>query len=304
MVNTLGAYAMQIFQLIIFNTMENLFNWDYISQKMKNLNSTTSRFNVNYGQDGNIIHCSKDSYKLITTKDLSSVGNALIGEGLDVKSYTHKFGEVIGLNVLLGDKPTVVGEKTYSAIIHVPNNGSAIGKLLLKEVRLICTNGLIRESNVGVSNIKIPHLISYKQSLEIAKNSILAFKSLVAESEEKDSRLNDKKLDKHQAMLMLNDWYYKEELPISAKADMTFEEFRKLLAINPDSIPFNDRYEDLVTSFKLECDYNISLGLGLSYYTVFASCTNYLSRRVEKSKADAPREVIEMRASKKVQSYF
>ena len=59
----------------------------------------------------------------------------------------------------------------------------------------------------------------------------------------------------------------------------------------------------LKNAFKKELDYNTNLDLDLSMYTVFASVTNYLSRRVEQSASKASEEVKFERASKKL-SFF
>jgi hypothetical protein len=48
------------------------------------------------------------------------------------------------------------------------NNGGGRGYLSIKQLRLICTNGMISSSAMDNKNfIKIPHTINYQESLRM-----------------------------------------------------------------------------------------------------------------------------------------
>ena len=53
-------------------------------------------------------------------------------------------------------------------------------------------------------------------------------------------------------------------------------------------------------AFKRELGFNEKLNLKLSKYTIFATITNYLSRRAEKSGSKAPTEVLIQRQEAKI----
>ena len=144
----------------------NLFNFDYVTETIKNKDNSDSRFGVVYGQKGMVMHTKKDSYTIVDTIDLSILAQAFIDKGLSVSSFTHKFGEVIGLNMSLSkNKMTKVGDKSYNAIITVPNNGGGRGYLSIIELRLICENGATKKNKLGAfDSLKIPHNITYKLS--------------------------------------------------------------------------------------------------------------------------------------------
>lgn len=283
--------------------MENLFSFDYQVNNIPNEDGSESRFFSVYGEGGNVMHCKKDTYHLVQTQDLSRIGHAFIDKGLKVTPFTHRNGEVIGLNVHLGNKATKVGEKTYNAFITVPNNGSGRGYFSIKELRLICTNGMVQTLNNSKQSVKVPHNADYNEYLNLMQQAIDQFVEIVNYIEERDQNLNDAVVKRTEALLHLNRWFYNYEMPASHKEGMTFDKFRELLATNPESIKSYDRYEQLKEAFNAELNYNEELDLKLSMYTVFATVTNYLSRRVEKSKSKASDEVQITRASKKLE-YF
>lgn len=283
--------------------MNNLFSFSYETSSIENKDGSESRFGIVYGQEGKVIHTKKDTYHVVTTEALSSLGNAFVDQGYDVKPFVHRAGEVIGLNITFGKRATKVGDKTYNAIITVPNNGGGKGYLALRETRLICTNGMVHQISGSKGVIKIPHTIDYNYAIELMKSSLVEFKEIMQISEAKDADLNKAELTKSEATRMLNAWYYEKEMPSGHKEDMTFEDFRKALYENTASIKSYDRYKQLKQAFTKEVSYNEQLELKLSKYTVFASVTNYLSRRIEASQSAAPVEVQYERSSKKVESF-
>ena len=285
--------------------MDNLFNFEYLQKQLKNLDGTKSRFSTVFGENGNIINCPKDSYKIIPTQDVSILGKAFMDKGMQVSPFTHKSGEVIGLNIpLLTNKMTAIGDKNYNAIITIPNNGGGKGYLAIKELRLICTNGQVRSKIMHKdSYIKVPHSLDYKYALNMIEESLNQFDAIMHHMEEFDEALNGKTIDKYQALRILNEWYYMNEMPDSHKKDMSITKFRELLFTTPAEIKSINRYNQLIESFKKETEYNKELGLEMSYYTCFASVTNYLSRRQEASGSAAPKEIQEQRTSKKLE-YF
>ena len=280
----------------------NLFNFDYESVTIKNKDNTDSRFGYVYGQNGMVMHTKKDSYTIVDTIDLSILAQAFIDKGYTVTPFTHKFGEVIGLNIsLTKNKMTKVGDKSYNAIITVPNNGCGMGYLIIFENRLICENGATKKNKMGAfDSLKIPHNITYKLSLELMQKALVQFESIIELIEKQDEILNDQQIDEIEAMKLLNVWFFENEFPTTQKNGLTLDEFRKMLAINPNDIKCIDRYNELKMAFKRELGFNEKLNLKLSKYTIFATITNYLSRRAEKSGSKAPTEVLIQRQEAKI----
>jgi hypothetical protein len=116
--------------------MKNLFEFDYIEKPLKRVN----------------IACPKESYHIVKTSDVSNLGNAFINKGYDVSTFIHRNGEIIGLNINFGNKPAKVGESQYNLIIKIPNNGSGKGYLAIKQVRLICSNGMVTNKTLHKDN--------------------------------------------------------------------------------------------------------------------------------------------------------
>lgn len=283
--------------------MNNLFNFEYQTQQILNLDSTPSRFSVVYGQEGFVIHTKKDAYSLISTDAISNLGNAFIEKGYKVTSFTHKSGEVIGLNIDLGKQMSQVGDKTFNAYITIPNNGGGSGHLSIKELRLICTNGAVRTISNNKGSIKIPHNLNYKQSLDLMQESLEKFTIIQEMIMQKDLQMNSNKIEKSEVMRLLNEWFFEHEMPVSHKEGMTSTEFRRLLVEDPESIKCIDRYKQLKDAFNKELTYNEQLNLQLSNYTVYATISNYLTRRTEKSQSSAPIEIMEQRASEKLEKF-
>jgi hypothetical protein len=281
----------------------NLFDFDYSVETIKNKDNSSSRFGVVFGQKGMVMHTKKDSYTIVETTDLSMIGQAFIDKGFEVNPFVHKFGEVIGLNIsLTKNKLTKVGEKSYNAIITVPNNGGGMGYLSMIENRLICTNGSTKKNKLGEFNsLKIPHNITYNTSLVLMQKAIEQFEQIIGIMESQDENLNDQTLTEIEVMRLLNVWFFENEFPVSQKNGLTLDEFRELLAVNPESIKCIERYEQMKEALKNELEYNKTLNLELSKYTVFATVTNYLSRRGEKSNSSAPAEVFMQRQETKIE---
>lgn len=284
--------------------MENLFNFEYTEKALVNQDGTPSNFRQVFGSNGVNMACPKGSYHIVKTADLSQLGQAFINKGHNVSTFEHRNGEVIGLKIEFGSHPSKVGECKYDLIITVPNNGGGKGYLSIKQLRLICTNGMMSDNTVHKDNyIKIPHTIDYKESLIMMERSINGFMSLMEQVVENDLKMDAKTLTHSEAMFNLNKWFFEEEFPVSQKGDMTFDEFRKALALEPDTIKCIARYDELKEAFNKEIGYNGKLGLGLSMYTVYATVTNYLSRRIEKSGSKA-NEITQLeRASKKLEFF-
>lgn len=282
--------------------MENLFSFEYTTQRLFNLDNTPSRFGVVFG-DNNIIATKKDSYHIISTDAISNLGNAFIEKGYKVTSFTHKSGEVIGLNIDLGKQMSQVGDKTFNAYITIPNNGGGSGHLSIKELRLICTNGAVRTISNNKGSIKIPHNLNYKQSLDLMQESLEKFTIIQEMIMQKDLQMNSNKIEKSEVMRLLNEWFFEHEMPVSHKEGMTSTEFRRLLVEDPESIKCIDRYKQLKDAFNKELTYNEQLNLQLSNYTVYATISNYLTRRTEKSQSSAPIEIMEQRASEKLEKF-
>jgi hypothetical protein len=285
------------------NATTNLFNFDYEVETIKNKDNTDSRFGIVYGQNGMVMHTKKDSYTIVDTIDLSILAQAFIDKGYTVTSFTHKFGEVIGLNIsLTKNKMTKVGDKSYNAIITVPNNGCGMGHLIIFENRLICENGATKKNKLGAfDSLKIPHNIDYKTSLNIMQNALLQFEGIIELIEKQDEILNEQEIDEIQAMKLLNVWFFENEFPTSQKNGLTLDQFRKALVDNREDIKCIDRYNELMVAFKREKGFNEDLNLKLSKYTIFATITNYLSRRNEKSRSSAPTEIVLQRHEDKLE---
>lgn len=297
--------------------MTNLFDFSYDIQSLNNKDNSKSRFAVVYGQGGNIVHTKKDSYHVVPTEEFSALGQAFIENGYEgkVRPFVQKNGEVIGLNILFDDKKlTEVGDKEYRAIITLPNNGNGKGTLSIHETRLICANGMTRSKIVGKEfNVKIPHTIDYKRSLELMKESINGFLTLIEYSENFDGLLNNQKLENEiEVTKVLNKWFFENEYPDTQKhyidhndnkVEITFDMFRKFIALDTEKIKCYDRYEMMIKCFNNELEHNKTLGLDLSMYTAYATITNYISRRIEKSQSKAEREIQFQRAESKVRFF-
>ena len=135
------------------------------------------------------------------------------------------------------------------------------------------------------------------------QDAIIAFEDIICSIETTDNRLNNQKIDDLQVRYELNKWFYNNEMPLSEKEHIkSLDQFREMLALNPENINSMDRYNQLMDAYKRELEYNKTLNLDLSMYTVLASCTNYLSRRIEKSKSKAPKEIKFQRESKKLET--
>ena len=163
--------------------MKNLFDFNYNVQTINNNDegNTPSRFSIVYGQGGQVIHTKKDSYHIVSTSSLSSIGTAFQDKGFEVKTFVHKKGEVIGLNINLGQRQSKIGDKAYRAIITVPNNGGGKGYLTLKETRLVCTNGMVHTLSSDKGVIKIPHTINYEDSIQLMLTSLEQFRVILNE---------------------------------------------------------------------------------------------------------------------------
>lgn len=284
--------------------MNNLFDFEYTEKELLNANGTPSNFRQVFGREGVNMACPKGTYHIVKTQDVSNLGQAFLDKGYNVTTFNHRSGEVIGLNVAFGTKPAKVGESSYNLMITVPNNGGGKGYLSIKQTRLICTNGMVSNKTMHKDNyIKIPHTINYVESLELMKRSIEGFTSLLEQVENKDSMFDAQPLTDTEVLFNLNKWFFEYEMPKNHKKDLTLNSFREAIALNPESIKCIDRYNELKLALNKELSYNRELGLKLSMYTVYATVTNYLSRRVENSKSTASDEVQIERASAKL-SYF
>lgn len=284
--------------------MENLFQFEYTEQALTNVDGTPSNFRQVFGNNGVNMACPKGSYHIVKTGDLSALGHAFIDKGHTVSTFEHRSGEVIGLKISFGNHPNKVGECKYDLIITVPNNGGGKGYLSIKQLRLICTNGMMSDKTVHKDNyIKIPHTIDYKESLIMMERSISGFISLMEQVQENDLKLDAQTLTHTEAMFNLNKWFFEEEFPVSQKGDLTLDGFREALALDPKSIKCIARYELLKEAFNKELEYNKELGLELSMYTVYATVTNYLSRRIEKSGSKADETTQFERSSKKLKFF-
>jgi len=284
--------------------MNNLFPFEYVETPLFNQDGSKSNFRQVFGLNGKTITCPKSSYHMVKTENLSSLGHAFIEKGHNVETFNHRNGEVIGLNIEFGNKPSKVGESSYQLFITVPNNGTGKGFLSIKQVRLVCGNGMVSSKTVHKDNqIKIPHTVNYNQSIELMKQSIGGFMSLLEQVQKRDEALDGQKLELTEIQYHLNKWFFEQELPKSQIGDWTLDSFREALALAPNTVPSIVRYNELKAALKKELNYNKELGLELSLYTAYAAITNYLSRRVEASASKASDEVKFVRTSEKL-SYF
>lgn len=284
--------------------MNNLFDFEYTERMLNNVDGTPSNFRQVFGNNGVNMACPKGTYHIVKTGDVSTLGQAFIDKGYEVSTFEHRNGEVIGLKIAFGSKPSKVGESKYDLIITVPNNGGGKGYLSIKQLRLICSNGMMSNKTVHKDNyIKIPHTINYKESLKMMESSIGGFMSLLEQVQSTDLMLDGVELTHSEAMFNLNKWFFEQEFPKSQIGDLTLDSFREALAIDPSSIKCIKRYEELKEAFNKELEYNKELGLKLSMYTVYASVTNYLSRRIENSGSTASPTVQFERSSKKLEFF-
>lgn len=282
----------------------NLFNFEYVEQVLNNVDGTPSNFRQVFGNNGVNVACPKGTYHIVKTSDVSVLGQAFIDKGYNVSTFEHRNGEVIGLKIAFGSKPSKVGESKYDLIITIPNNGGGKGYLSIKQLRLICTNGMMSNTTAYKDNyIKIPHTINYAESLKMMEDSISGFISLMEHVQENDLKMDGVELNHLDAVYSLNKWFFEQEFPKSQIGDLTFDGFREALAVEPDSIKCIARYKELKEAFNKELEYNKELGLKLSMYTVYASVTNYLSRRIEKSGSKADEITQFERASQKLKFF-
>ena len=284
--------------------MEKLFNFDYQSEIVNNQDGTPSRFSIVYGDKGQVVHAKKDTYTLVRTADVQELADRFIEKNMTVRGFSHRYGEVIGLNIdLVNNRKTTIGDKSYNAIITIPNNGGGSGYLSIAEIVLVCLNGMTRSTlkHKDIS-IKIPHNLDYKNSLKLMEDAILSFKELIKDAEKRDKLLNNTPLaDEFELIKHLNKWFYDHEIPVSQKT-YTFDEFRKMLVDERDAIKVYSRYEQLMAAKNRELTYNAKLNRPLSMYTVYASVTNYLSRRREASRGTAPKEIQMLRQEEKLKN--
>ena len=281
----------------------NLFSFEYVEQPLYNQDGSESNFRQVFGLDGKTITCPKSSYTMVKTADLSNLGHAFIEKGHEVSTFNHRNGEVIGLNVSFGSRPSKVGESNYNLFITVPNNGTGKGFLSIKQLRLVCSNGMVSTKTVHKNNqIKIPHTINYNESINLMKQSIDGFISLHEQVQKRDELLDGQKMDLTDVQFHVTKWFFEQELPKSHLEDWTLDKFREAVYYGAE-IPSKARFELLQRSLKRELAYNEDLGLDISLYTAYATITNYLSRRVESSRAKASAEVKLATASKKL-TYF
>lgn len=284
--------------------MENFFDFDYTSAQLSNKDAegSPSKFFIHYGQGGKAVNVKTSRYHMIDTASVSRLGHAFQNAGMSVTPYVKTHGEVIGLKATYGSRPTVVGQVNYSLILDIRNNGSGSGKLYVEEKRLVCSNGAVRTTKVG-KHITIPHTFDYKRALELAEESISTLVQMIEEVGQKDQALNDITLTSDDAKYQLNHWFYHLEMPGGHRAEMTFNQFRELLVTDPGEIKSIKRYHSLMEAYGRELGYNEKLKLPLSMYTVFASVTNYLSRRRELSRSKDPAVVQTMRSIKKTKMF-
>lgn len=284
--------------------MENLFSFEYVTEVLKHKDGSDSHFSAVFGEGGNLIHCKKDSYTLVGTKEVSLIGNAFKERGNQVSTFTHRGGEIIGLNINFGEQLTEVGDKSYRALITIPNNGGGQGFLSIKEVRLVCSNGMVRTSgSMKEKSIKIPHTLEYEQALQLMKQSLIQFEELIHIINEEDAHLSKQKLTEIDVRYLLNKWYYEMEMPTSHKETMGFDDFRLALVDHPHEVKSISRYEQLMTALNWELQYNSEMKKELSKYTVVAVINNYLSRRIEASKSTASQEVQFARQAEKINKF-
>lgn len=284
--------------------MNNIFNFNYQEAYLPNLDGSKSKFRGVYGDNGNLINVPKgERYNIIQTEDVSVLSSVFQENGLQVKPFVFKGGEVIGIDVPMGERMSKVGERQVSMRLTIKNNGTGVGYASAFVKRLICTNGAVRTEFAKDRMVKIPHTKDYNVYLKLAQDSILTFKSLIQSFDEQDLQLDNTKIDKTQLMFHLNKWFFDYEFPDSQKGKMKFDEFRRYLYEDRDRIIPINRYDELMNALDREIRYNVELNLNQSMYTAYAAVSNYLSRRVEKSGSGAPIEIVQERAFEKL-NYF
>lgn len=283
--------------------MNNIFNFNYETSLLNNRDNTPSKFKAVFGQDGVLMHTIKGGkYHCIATEDVSLVANAFIEKGYNVTPFIHNSGEVIGINVPIGNREHVVGDRRCDLRLTIKNNGTGVGYLSAHVTRLVCTNGMTVQEFGKQSVIKVPHTSDYRYYLQLAQDAMVSFENLLDLYESKELLLNKNKIDKHELTFQLNKWFFDYEFPVSQKPEgYVFNDFRKDLAEgNTADIKCYDRYLQLKSSMDKEIGYNSELGLDITSYTVFATVSNYLSRRVEKSGSNAPVELQQERVAEKM----
>jgi Domain of unknown function (DUF932) len=283
--------------------MKNIFNFEYELNTLNNRDESPSKFKAVYGQDGILMHTIKGGkYNLVQTNDVSIVADTFLQKGYDVTPFIYSSGEVIGLNVPIGQRMHEVGDRRCDLRLTIKNNGTGVGYLSAHINRLVCTNGMTVQEFGNKSIVKVPHTADYRYYLELAQNAMVSFENLLSLYEDKETILNKREITREQLKLELNRWFFNFEFPVSQKPnkDYSFTDFRKDLYENPESIKCIERYKELMISMDRELGYNEDLDLECSSYTVFATVSNYLSRRIEKSGSTAPIEIQQERVSEKM----
>lgn len=282
--------------------MNNIFNFDYEVFNLSNKDQSTSSFKGVYGQDGILMHAFPgNKFNIIKTEDVNIVANVFQEKGYSVKPFVHDYGKIIGLSVPIGQRQHEVGDRRCDLRLIIKNNGTGKGYLSAHITRLVCTNGMTVQEFGSKSVVKIPHTNDYKYYLELAQNAMVQFENLLSLYEEKETILNKNIITRDELKFELNKWFFNFEFPSSQKPkDYTFNDFRKDLAVDPESIKCIDRYNQLIDSMRKELGYNEDLNLQCTSYTIFATVSNYLSRRVEKSGSKAPVEIQQERVSEKM----
>ena len=285
--------------------MQNIFDFSYSEDYLRNLDGSASKFRGVYGEGGNLVVVPKGGrYNVVQTEDVSAIARALYEEsGLKATPFIFKSGEVIGLNVNMGNVVSKVGDRQVFMRLNVKNNGTGVGYLGAFVKRLICSNGAMRTEFSKDKIIKIPHTRDYNAYLKIAQDAVVAFNTLIEVLDAQDLAMDSKKIEKTDLMFHLNKWFFEYEYPTSQRGKMTFNEFRLLLVEKKEKIQPYDRYRELMNALDREIGYNAELGLKQSVYTAYAAVSNYLSRRIEKSGSGAPIEIVQERALGKL-DYF
>jgi len=279
----------------------NIFGFEYETETIPNRDSSQSRFSVVYGQNGRVVSCKKDSYKLVRTEDINMVASEFMKQGFQVKPYIERFGEKIGLNIGIGIRPSKVGDIEYRFHLNIPNNGNGSGYLKLFQNRLVCSNGMTRTiSEKYMKGIRIPHNWSYKAALQLVTDVISTGSDIINDFTARDEQLASELIDANELTYKLNCWFFDREMPDDHKIDMSFDRFRQLLYEDPEQIKSIARYQQLMKARAKELEYNEELGLKISNYTVLATITNYLSRRIEKSTSLTPTEIMFERVESKL----
>ena len=280
--------------------MKNLFEFSYSLERITNKDGSESNYSTVFGENGNVINVASNSYTVVRTEDVSILAQAFIEKGYKVTPYSYKSGQIIGLNIDFGTKPSVVGDSTYRLVLNIPNNGHGAGKLSVHQRRLICDNGMVRTTlDHEEKNLKIVHNIDYNKSLELVKQSVVFFEKMLEDMIKVEEQLNAEEFTDSKFRYALNKWFWEQEVPEGQKNGMTLNQFRKSLSEDISEYKWSSRYEQLMAARAREMEHNKELGLKLSRYTVLAAVTNYLTRRTEKSKTKAPREILDIRTARK-----